>query len=57
MIAAASADLVNRWRMEKCHDHIAPAGIEHARFLLSFHAGHGCCRFLDGLAYTSAVME
>lgn len=57
MTAAASADLVNRWRTEKCHNHIAPAGIEHARFPLSFHAGRGCCRFLDGLAYTSAVTE
>lgn len=57
MTPAASADLVNRWRMEKCHDHIAPTGIEHARLPLPFHAGHGCCRFFDGLAYTSAAME
>lgn len=56
MSPAASADLVNRWRMQKCHDRIAPTGIERTWFPLSSHVGHGCCHFFDELSYTSAVM-
>ncbi|WP_157224225.1 hypothetical protein [Nocardia paucivorans] len=56
MTPVAPADQINRWRMEKCEDRIPPSSIEHARFELTFHAGHGCQRFLDGLAYSTAVM-
>lgn len=56
MSRVVPAELVNRWRMEKCDDLVAPTGIEYARFMLTFHARHGCRRFLIGLAYTSEVM-
>lgn len=57
MSPVASAELINQWRMEKCDDAQPPVSIEHARFLLSTHAGHGGChRYLDGLSYVAAVM-
>lgn len=56
MIPVAPVEQINRWRMEKCDDRVPPVSIEHARFALSFHAGHGCRRFLDGLAYFSAAV-
>ncbi|WP_157228972.1 hypothetical protein [Nocardia brevicatena] len=56
MTPIAPVELINRWRMEKCDDRVPSVSIEPARFALSFHAGHGCRRFLDGLTYSSAVV-
>nr|WP_176220335.1 hypothetical protein [Nocardia donostiensis] len=57
MIANATPEQTNRWHMQKCGDHGSPENLEHARYLLSTHAGHGGCRrYLDGLAYTAAMM-
>jgi hypothetical protein len=41
--AVAPADQLNRWRMQKCGD-IHISGLEHARFALTTHGGHGGCR-------------
>ncbi|WP_157228641.1 hypothetical protein [Nocardia brevicatena] len=57
MTRTAPTELINRWRLEKCGDTHPPSSLEHARFLMSTHAGHGGChRYLDGLSYATAVM-
>lgn len=55
MIAVAPTYQLNRWRMQKCCDTYI-SGLEHARFAMTAHAGHGgCALYLAALRRTSGV--
>lgn len=43
MNAVAPPYQLNRWRLQKCDDSFI-SGLEHARFALTAHGGHGGCR-------------
>ncbi|WP_040783413.1 hypothetical protein [Nocardia pneumoniae] len=58
MIAVATAETRARWEttVADCTSTPAVEGIEHARYLLSAHSGHGGCeQYLTALAYVSVV--
>lgn len=60
MIAVAPADVRARWdnTAQNCDTTPAVEGMEHARYLLSFHAGHGGCeQYMTALAYGSVVTQ
>lgn len=42
--AVLPADLRDNWRAQSCDD-TTINGLDHARFALSTHAGHGCAQF------------
>lgn len=55
MNAVAPAETRNRWRLQKCSDSYIN-DLEHARFAMTFHAGHGGCQqYLTALGYGSVV--
>ncbi|WP_228002448.1 hypothetical protein [Nocardia australiensis] len=56
MSAVITRDVLTRWVIRGAHCTTAPEveSAEHARYLLSAHAGHGgCTQFLGALAYGS----
>lgn len=56
MTAIARPDVLDRWKLQPCHDaHIA--SLEHARLALTIHGAHGgCAQYMRALAYGSAVL-
>lgn len=56
MNAVAPTYQLNRWRLQKCDDTYI-SGLEHARFAMTTHGGHGgsCALFLAALQRTSVV--
>ena len=59
MNAIATAETLSRWaiRAADCTITSDVEGIEHSRYLLSAHAGHGgCAQYLTAMAYESVVM-
>ncbi|WP_406234884.1 hypothetical protein [Nocardia sp. NBC_01009] len=55
MIAVAAPDVLDRWRQQPCDDtHVE--NIEHARFALTAHSGHGCTQFDAALRHVSRVL-
>lgn len=54
MNAVAPARVLDLWRLQPCDDQLI-AGIEHARFALTTHAGHGCIQFHAALRHSSEV--
>lgn len=60
MNAVATAEVRARWAIAAAHCGTTPAveGMEHARYLLSAHAGHGGCeQYMTALAYGSVVCQ
>lgn len=58
MIAVATAETRARWEITvaDCTSTPAVEGMEHARYLLSAHSGHGGCeQYMTALAYGSVV--
>ena len=59
MNAIATPEAQTRWAIRAADCTVTPdvEGIEHSRYLLSAHAGHGgCAQFLAAMAYESVVM-
>lgn len=60
MNAIVTADVLARWQTRSLDCAASPAveGMEHARYLLSAHAGHGGCeQYMTALAYGSVVCQ
>ncbi len=59
MNAIAAPEVLSRWAIRAADCTITPdvEGIEHSRYLLSAHAGHGgCAQYLGAMGYESVVM-
>ncbi|MGQ4598344.1 hypothetical protein [Nocardia sp. R6R-6] len=60
MIVQATREQIGRWelRSRDCKQAVCVEGQEHARYLLSAHAGHGgeCQPYQDALSAVSAAL-
>ncbi|GAA5047630.1 hypothetical protein [Nocardia callitridis] len=59
MNAVAAPNVLTRWAIQAAHCTARPQieSMEHARYVMSAHAGHGGCpQYLGALAYGSAAL-
>lgn len=52
----AHPDVLDRWRAQPCTNQVIE-NLEHARFALTYHGGHGCDLFLAALGHESVVLR
>ncbi|MBF6300137.1 hypothetical protein IU459_21695 [Nocardia amamiensis] len=56
MTPVTHPDVLDRWRAQPCTNP-AIENLEHARFVLTYHDGHGCDQFLAALGRESVVLR
>ncbi len=49
------ADVLDRRSAQPCRNQVIE-NIEHARFALTYHGGHGCDQFMAALGHGSVVL-
>lgn len=56
MIVLSLAEMRELWRVQGCDD-TSITGLEHARFSLSIHAGHGCLQYSAATSRASEPLQ